>query len=112
MSDPPLINPNWLTAQSDKDILIAGFKRVREFISTSAMSPVIIGQEVFPGPSVQTDAEILAYIEEIFVSISHAHATNQMGTSSNDLAVVDTKGRVYGVNKCWFDPSIPNFVPK
>lgn len=100
MSDPPLINPNWLTAQADKDILLAAFKRVREFISSSAMSSIIIGDEVLPGPSVQTDDEIMEYIQEIFIAISHASATNHMGNSSNPLAVVDSTGKVYGVKNC------------
>jgi choline dehydrogenase len=102
MSDAPLINPNWLTAQADKDILLAAFKRVREFISSSAMSSIIIGAEVLPGASVQTDDEIMEYIQEVFIAISHASATNHMGNSSNPLAVVDTTGKVYGVENCKF----------
>jgi choline dehydrogenase len=100
MSDPPLINPNWLTNQVDKDILVAGFKRVREFVSSDAMSPIIIGDEFFPGTSIQTDDEILAYVEQVFISICHAHATNQMGKSNDKHAVVDSTGTVIGVKNC------------
>lgn len=97
MSDAPLINPNSLTTQPDKDLLVAGFKRLRQFVTSEAMADVIIGEEFFPGPSVQTDSQILEYIQEAYVSISHAHATCQMGQASDPLAVVDSSARVYGV---------------
>lgn len=102
MSDPPLINPNWLATDADQQITIAAVKRAREFMTSKVMSGVIIGEELSPGPSVQTDAELLAYIREIFIYMCHAHSTNQMGKSSNPLAVVDTTGKVFGVNNCEF----------
>ncbi|KAK5632887.1 hypothetical protein RRF57_008601 [Xylaria bambusicola] len=52
----PQINPNFLTDQTDIDVMIAGFKRAREFFSSSAMQSIVIGDEYFPGASVQTDA--------------------------------------------------------
>jgi len=98
MSDAPLINPNWLTTPADKDLMVAAFKRARQIVTSKAITSVIIGDEFFPGLSVQTDAQILDYIQENFESISHAHATCQMGNASDPLAVVDSSGRVYGVN--------------
>jgi len=97
MSDPPLINPNWLTAQADLDILLAGFKRLRQMVASSAMADVIV-DEFLPGPSFQTDEEILAYFRLAGTSISHAHATNPMGKASDLRAVVGTTGKVYGVS--------------
>jgi choline dehydrogenase len=97
MSDPPLINPNWLATKADQEITIATVKRARQFMTSKAMSGVIIGEELSPGPSVQTDAQLLDYIRETFVYMSHAHSTNKMGNSSNPLAVVDTSGKVFGV---------------
>jgi choline dehydrogenase len=98
MSDAPLINPNWLTAQADKDLLVAAFKRVRQFAKSEAIASVVIGDELFPGSSAQTDAQILEAIHEMFMSMSHAHATCQMGKASDPLAVVDGSGRVYEVS--------------
>jgi choline dehydrogenase len=98
MSDAPLINPNWLATTADQEIIIATVKRAREFAQSEAMSGVIVGEELAPGPSVQTDEELLAYIKEEFVYMSHAHSTNKMGNDSNPLAVVDTTGKVFGVN--------------
>ncbi|KAK3944450.1 hypothetical protein QBC46DRAFT_251846 [Diplogelasinospora grovesii] len=97
MGDPPVINPNWLTAQADLDVLLAAFKRMRQMAASDAMADVIIGEEFLPGPAVQTDEQILAYFRLAGTSISHAHATNPMGKASDPKAVVGTTGKVYGV---------------
>lgn len=52
MADPPLINPGWLTHPADQEVAVAGYKRVRELFATSAMKPVLIGNEYFPGTNV------------------------------------------------------------
>ncbi|KAF3769431.1 alcohol oxidase [Cryphonectria parasitica EP155] len=110
MSVEPAINPNWLTAQTDLDILVAGFKRVRQMVASEAMAPVIVA-EVLPGTSVQTDEEILEYFQLAATSNSHAHSTNHMGNSSNPNAVVGTTGKVYGVtNLRVIDASIFPFL--
>lgn len=96
-SDPPVINPNRLTSQVDIDVLLAAFKRVRQAAASSAMAPVIIGEEVLPGPTFQTDEQLLAYFRLAGTSISHAHSTNRMGKASDPQAVVGTTGKVYGV---------------
>lgn len=99
MSDAPIINPNWLTENSDIDVLVAGFKRVREVLNSSAMAPVLKGGEVFPGPSVETDEDIRAYIARSSSPLYHAFATNRMGNGSDPNAVVDSRGRVVGVSR-------------
>ncbi|KAK8115349.1 choline dehydrogenase, partial [Apiospora kogelbergensis] len=97
MSDPPVINPNWLTAQADLDVLVAGFKRMRQLVASKAMAGVTVGEEFLPGPSVQTDDQILAFVKAAGQSMCHAHATNAMGKASDANAVVDSSGKVYGV---------------
>lgn len=102
MSDPPVINPNWLTAQADLDVLVAGFKRMRQLVASKAMAGVTVGEEFLPGPSVQTDDQILAFVRAAGQSMCHAHATNAMGKASDANAVVGSSGKVYGVKnrKC------------
>jgi choline dehydrogenase len=51
-SDPPIIDPGWLTSPIDQEVAVAGYKRVREIFATKAIAPVLIGSEVFPGPQV------------------------------------------------------------
>ena len=45
-SDPPVINPQWLTNPADQEIAVAAFKRARAMFATEAMRPVLIGDEV------------------------------------------------------------------
>ncbi|CZR52819.1 related to choline dehydrogenase [Phialocephala subalpina] len=80
MLDPPIINPNWLTSQTDQELALNALKRGREIISSAAMQPILIGNETAPGQEVQSDEELM-----------------QMGTERDEMAVVDGKGRVIGV---------------
>ncbi|PWY73064.1 glucose-methanol-choline oxidoreductase [Aspergillus heteromorphus CBS 117.55] len=93
----PLINPNWLTDPVDIEVAIAGLKRARQFWQTRAMQPLVIGDEAFPGPAVQTDAQIEAVIRQDFSTVWHASCTCAMGPAEDPMAVVDGQGRVFGV---------------
>ncbi|KAL9629342.1 MAG: hypothetical protein Q9204_005326, partial [Flavoplaca sp. TL-2023a] len=96
-ADPPLINPNWLTARADMDVAIAGFKRVREFWNTDPMREFRVGEdEAFPGLQVQSDAEIEEIVKRSMNTIYHAACTCKMGRVNDTMAVVDGLGRVRG----------------
>ncbi|CZT20770.1 related to choline dehydrogenase [Ramularia collo-cygni] len=95
-SVPPVINPNWLTTSEDKDLAVASFKRLR--LIWSHMSNVTIGEEYFPGLEVESDEQILAFIQQSMIQLYHASATCKMGRRSDPLAVLDSKARVYGVD--------------
>ena len=71
-SDPPLISPNWLLSKTDQEVAIAGIKIAREL---AAATGIVVGSEIAPGPMVQTDSEILAYLKETAYTIHHAAAT-------------------------------------
>jgi choline dehydrogenase len=98
MNDPPIINPNWLTDPADQEIAVAAFKYARKVFQTNAMKRITIGPETFPGQGVRTDAEILEFLRSNLLSLYHAAATCAMGKTENDMAVVDSKARVIGVN--------------
>lgn len=97
MSDPPVINPNWLTHPADVDVVVAGYKRVRQMFATSAVKPLLIGEEYFPGKNVSTDAQILDIIRRSMGTVFHASATCKMGRANDTMAVVDSHARVFGV---------------
>ena len=61
------------------------------------MRGVEIGEEYFPGKNVTTDEQIHETVKKIFNTQYHACATNKMGKEDDEYAVVDPKGRVYGV---------------
>jgi choline dehydrogenase len=97
-ADLPIINPGWLTSEVDQEVAVAAFKRARAALATKAIQPVLIGQEYNPGPSVSTDAQILAWIQANAMTVWHASCTCAMGTTRNPYAVVDSHARVIGVN--------------
>ncbi|KAL8782880.1 MAG: hypothetical protein Q9195_009546, partial [Heterodermia aff. obscurata] len=96
MTDPPLINPAWLTTPADRHLALAAFKRQREYWAFLAAHNVTVGEEILPGPNVTTDEQIMAYIAENLCPIWHAAATCKMGRRGDGMAVVDPRGRVYG----------------
>ena len=98
-SDPPLINPNFLSSPVDVELAVAGYKRARQFWNTRAMKPFLVGKqpEAFPGANVTTDAEILDIIKRSYNTVYHAACTCAMGKPNDTMAVVDPQGRVYGV---------------
>ncbi|RMZ77282.1 hypothetical protein DV737_g4424, partial [Chaetothyriales sp. CBS 132003] len=97
MKDHPAINPNWLTTKSDIEVSIAMFKRLRQAWTVPALTNLTIGDEYYPGPGVQTDEEIEKQIRSSLIPIYHASATCKMGKADDELAVVDSHGKVYGV---------------
>lgn len=96
--DAPVISPNWLSDPADLEIALAALKRLRNDIWTSAAADAVkAGPEVFPGEAVQTDEQMRDYIRQQGSTIWHACGTCAMGKSGDEGAVVDSKGRVFGV---------------
>lgn len=96
-SDLPIINPNWLDNTADQEVAIAMFKRMRQAFQSEAMASVVIGKEYYPGEEVQSNADILEFIKNNVMPLWHAACTCKMGSSDDEMAVVDSQARVYGV---------------
>ena len=110
--DQPLINPNWLTSQTDIEVVTAGFKRLRKIFGAALMKGVTIGPEFCPGANVTTDAQILQYIQKAFNTMYHVSSTNKMGKPEDEYAVVDSNCQVYGTkNLRVADASVFPFLP-
>ena len=96
--DSPVISPNWLSDPADLEIALTALKRLRNDIWTSAPADAIkAGPEFFPGEAVQTDEQMRDYIRQQASTIWHGCGTCAMGKSGDEDAVVDSKGRVFGV---------------
>jgi choline dehydrogenase len=91
---PPLLQPNYLACAADIDVLEQGILIARRLARTPAFASVL-GDELQPGPAVQTTAELRAYIRSHASTVYHPVGTCKMG--SDPLAVVDAQLRVYGV---------------
>lgn len=91
---PPLIQPEYLTETEDLEILVAGVKLARSLARTSAFDEYR-GTEVAPGPLVQSDQEIAAFVRKMATTVYHPAGTCKMGNDS--MAVVDSALRVHGI---------------
>ena len=97
MADPPVIDLGWLTDEYNVDaqVAVAAFKRMRQ--AWASIPDIVIGSELAPGSSVQSDADILAYIRNTTTTLYHAAGTCAMGKLGDKNAVVDSKAKVFGV---------------
>ncbi|BAN50069.1 choline dehydrogenase [Metapseudomonas resinovorans] len=98
LSADPYVHPeirfNYLESEEDRE----GFRRcvrlTREIIGQPAMDRYR-GAELAPGPQVQTDEEIDAFVRANMESTMHPCGSCRMG--EDDLAVVDSELRVRGI---------------
>ena len=113
MTDPPILNPNWLSDPTDQEVAVESFKRSRDIWSVLEQNNVTLGtDEYLPGLNVTSDADILTYIQKSFMTIYHAAATCKMGRANDSMAVIDSQARVYGTqNLRVVDASSFPFLP-
>ena len=95
--DHPIVDPRWLTDPRDKELVVAAFRRCRQFVATEPLSQVITGPEILPGPDYQTDEEILKYIAETSDAFYAGVGTCAMGRKDDPASVLDSAARVIGV---------------
>ena len=91
----PSILFNYLDIEADRRVMINGLRRTRE-IATQRAFDDLRSVEMSPGPGVQSDTEIQAWLAAEGSSEYHPCSTCRMGTG--DDAVTDDKARVHGVD--------------
>ena len=74
-SDLPVVDPRWLSSTVDQEVIVAGFKRLRNVLDTPALRSVTVGEEVFPGRNVSSDTAILEYIRNSALTVYHPACT-------------------------------------
>lgn len=92
----PIIQPNVAASENDRRAMRESVKITRDVFRQSAMAPYA-GAELAPGPDVQTDDEIDAYIRESAATCYHPSGTAKMGT--DPMSVLDGEMRVHGIEK-------------
>ena len=92
--DPPAMLPNYLATETDRRTIVDGLKLGRTLLSTPEMQHYV-AEEFLPGPSVQSDAELLQHARNRGGTVYHPTSTCKMGIDS--MAVVDPELRVSGV---------------
>jgi len=79
---------NYLSTEQDRREWIEAIKISRNILNQPAMAPYNSG-EISPGPSVQTDEEILDWVAKDAETALHPSCTAKMGDSSDPMSVVD-----------------------
>lgn len=90
----PLINPNFIGHEFDLHVAVESVKAMRAVMEQQSLKPVI-DEEVSPGRSVQTDAQIGEWVKRVATTMWHPVGTCRMGI--DEAAVVDERLRVRGV---------------
>ncbi len=93
--DKPKIQLNLLQAESDRERLRAIVRFVRRFFATPPAAG-LVAREIDPGPNVQTDAEVDAWLRANVRTAMHPTSTCAMGLDA--MAVVDGQLRVHGLS--------------
>ena len=92
----PAVIFNYLSTERDRREWIEAVRVTRDILNQPAFAPYN-GGEVSPGPSVQTDDEIMAWVARDAETALHPSCTCSMGTG--DMDVVDPASfRVHGVD--------------
>ena len=109
--EKPKIQPNYLSHEEDRRVLLAGIKISRRLMNTEALAPYF-DYEGYPGAHVQKDDELLDVARQRSTTLYHLMGTCRMATKTDPTAVVDDKLCIYGLqNIRVIDASIMPSMP-
>lgn len=92
----PALRFNYLSTEKDRREWVEAVRCARHILEQPAMAP-FSGGEISPGPSVQTDSQILDWVAKDGETALHPCGTCKMGV--DEMSVVDPKTlRVHGIN--------------
>ena len=94
-AEPPVIDPGYLTAESDLRSLLAGLRIAERLCDTAALRPYI-GAPMAPWRGKVDDTKLATFVREHAQTAYHPVGTCRMG--SDDAAVVDCELQVRGLN--------------
>ena len=95
--DAPLIAPNYLSTDRDREVAVNALRLTRRIVSAPALAKYS-PEEILPGPAFQTHAELAVAAGKVGTTIFHPVGTCRMGTDNDPAAVVDGRLRVIGVS--------------
>ena len=92
--DRPVIKPNFLKEELDRETHVAGLKIARDILERPALD-AYRDVEFVPGPDCRTDDELLDHARRVGGTVYHPVGTCKMG--NDPMAVVDDRLRVHGI---------------
>ena len=107
----PIIQPNYLDHPTDQQTIVAGMQMVRALLHAPELSK-FLEEETIPGRSVDTDEDMLDFVNKNGSTGYHLVGTARMGRSDDRFAVVDDQLKIYGVDRLRIaDASIMLMIP-
>ena len=93
---PPKIQPDYLSDPADRKVAADAIKLTRKIVSSPAMKK-FEPEEFKPGIEFASDEELAREAGNIGTTIFHPVGTCKMGPTSDKMAVVDERLKVYGL---------------
>jgi choline dehydrogenase len=93
-SDAPMIRPNYLSALKDRVVAVDSIRHARALMATKRLQQYR-PNELKPGPSVNSEADLISAAGDIATTIFHPAGTARMGNDA--MAVVAPDLRVHGI---------------
>ena len=93
----PTIQPNYLSVPADRQVAADAMRLTRRICAAGALEPYA-PEEYRPGPSVQSEADLVQAAGDLGTTIFHPIGTCKMG--DDPMAVVDDRLRLRGMTGC------------
>ena len=111
---PPIIDHRYLSDPDSEDlrVLTDGIALAREIAAKPALSR-LVGGELSPGSRAATRIEIEAFVRANCLHYYHPVGTCRMGAAFDRSAVVDSRGKIHGLDNAYVaDASIMPVIPR
>ena len=92
--DHPAIQPQYLSAQADRDVAAKSIRLTRKIMAAEAIAKYE-PEEFLPGPHIESDEDLAREAGNIATTIFHPVGTCKMG--ADPMAVVDAQLKVHGL---------------
>ncbi len=86
--DQPTIRPNYLSAESDRRVAVVSIRQARRLMTARALARYA-PQEILPGVTVESDADLLKAAGDIGTTIFHPVGTCRMGPDTEAVVRPD-----------------------
>jgi choline dehydrogenase len=94
--DKPAIQPNYLDAEYDRRLTLAGLRLGRRMVQSPEMAD-LYDREMVPGVDVQNDDEMLDFARSYGTTVFHLMSTCRMGPDDDPNCVVNDRLQVRGI---------------